>query len=52
MATNRLAHPDALAGIPEGTVKIIRRAFRERYADGKTLVFGTHFAIPSPGGII
>jgi glyoxylase-like metal-dependent hydrolase (beta-lactamase superfamily II) len=32
--------------------KKTRRAFCERYADGKTLVFGTHFATPSAGRII
>jgi glyoxylase-like metal-dependent hydrolase (beta-lactamase superfamily II) len=32
--------------------KKTRRAFCERYADGKTLVFGTHFAMPAPGRII
>ena len=29
-----------------------RRAFCERYADSKTLVFGTHFATPSAGRIV
>jgi glyoxylase-like metal-dependent hydrolase (beta-lactamase superfamily II) len=32
--------------------KKTRRAFAERYADGKTLVFGTHFATPSCGHIV
>ncbi len=32
--------------------KRTRRAFAERYADGKTLVFGTHFATPSCGHIV
>ena len=32
--------------------KKTRRAFCEKYADGKTLVFGTHFATPSAGKII
>jgi glyoxylase-like metal-dependent hydrolase (beta-lactamase superfamily II) len=31
--------------------KKTRRAFCERYADSATLVFGTHFAMPSPGKI-
>jgi glyoxylase-like metal-dependent hydrolase (beta-lactamase superfamily II) len=31
--------------------KKTRRAFCERYADGKTLVIGTHFAAPSAGKI-
>ncbi|HSV07126.1 MAG TPA: MBL fold metallo-hydrolase [Candidatus Binatus sp.] len=29
-----------------------RRAFCERYADSRTLVFGTHFATPSAGKIV
>jgi hypothetical protein len=29
--------------------KKTRRAFCERYADSGVLVFGTHFALPSPG---
>ena len=32
--------------------KKTRREFCERYADTKTLVFGTHFAMPAPGKII
>jgi glyoxylase-like metal-dependent hydrolase (beta-lactamase superfamily II) len=32
--------------------KKTRRAFCERYADGKVVVFGTHFATPSCGKII
>ena len=32
--------------------KKTRREFCERYADGKTLVLGTHFATPSAGKII
>jgi glyoxylase-like metal-dependent hydrolase (beta-lactamase superfamily II) len=31
--------------------KKTRRAFCERYADSGVLVFGTHFALPSPGKI-
>jgi glyoxylase-like metal-dependent hydrolase (beta-lactamase superfamily II) len=32
--------------------KRTRRAFCERYTNTKTLVFGTHFAMPSPGKIV
>jgi glyoxylase-like metal-dependent hydrolase (beta-lactamase superfamily II) len=32
--------------------KKTRRAFCERYADGKTLVIGTHFATPAAGKIV
>ena len=32
--------------------KKTRREFCERYADGKTLVIGTHFASPSGGKIV
>jgi hypothetical protein len=31
--------------------KKTRREFCERYADSGVLVFGTHFALPSPGKI-
>jgi len=37
----------------DGTMaKKTRRAFCERYADSRTLVFGTHFATPSAGRIV
>jgi glyoxylase-like metal-dependent hydrolase (beta-lactamase superfamily II) len=32
--------------------KKTRRAFCERYADSGTLVFGTHFAVPTAGKIV
>lgn len=35
-----------------GQAKKTRRAFCERYADSRVLVFGTHFATPSSGRIV
>ncbi|TMB57428.1 MAG: MBL fold metallo-hydrolase [Deltaproteobacteria bacterium] len=55
-----LMHHPIQCGYPEwdnrfdndgAMAKKTRRAFCERYADSKTLVFGTHFATPSAGRI-
>jgi hypothetical protein len=43
---------DDIYDIDGAQAKKTRRGFCERYADGKTLVIGTHFAIPTAGKIV
>ncbi|HYV57009.1 MAG TPA: MBL fold metallo-hydrolase [Candidatus Nitrosopolaris sp.] len=59
--TGDLMHHPVQCGHPEWDnqfdndgpmAKKSRRAFCERYADSRTLVFGTHFATPSAGSIV
>ena len=35
--------------VDPGKARVTRRAFLEKYKDGKVLVLGTHFAVPTAG---
>ena len=35
--------------VDPGKARVTRRAFLEKYKDGKVLVLGTHFAMPTAG---